>query len=122
MVDLFLSNLLSGTRTASLVRDAKAARTVYVDDLAKNLGSDSNSCRNLRKKLLRRNKWPKLYYGSVRVLNKRAGVEETIQLPMLLPHELIGSLIKAGDKKHQTPNQTTNHIKIKPFRLEYQLH
>ena len=94
LADLFLSNEVSGSRVASLFEDASVANPRHVKDLA-NLGMPK-ATRNLRRKLMKRSQWPELYYAPVRVYDKTVDGEITVQLPMLLPHELIGRLVEVG--------------------------
>ena len=83
--DLFLTNQVSAARAKSLLQDAVASGSAYVADLVHNLGSDKNTARNLRRKLLRvRSGWPKLYWHEVRAWNPKTVEEEVVKLPMYL--------------------------------------
>ena len=88
--DLFLSNSVSGSRAASLFADAPEASTRHVADLG---GGPSNRAhRNLLRKLLKGNKWPRLYETPIRVWNRKTKVEELRPILFMLPHELSSTL------------------------------
>ena len=89
--DLFLSNTISAARAAGLFADAVAAGTQGVDDLAK-IGSRGNQHRNLLRKLLKRSKWPSVYFAQVPVWDKNKAEETVAWVPLLLPHEIVGAL------------------------------
>ena len=95
--DLLLSNDVSGARSSRLFQKAHK----YGEQLgshtfrahAKASSSGSNAHRNLLKKMLKQCKWPcKLYNVQVRVWNVKRQREETVWLPILLPHEMIKGL------------------------------
>eukprot|EP00974_Lingulodinium_polyedra_P056601 5444091-Lingulodinium_polyedra.AAC.1 len=67
--------------------DAAAAGAERVDDLAMQ-GSEKNTRRNLARKLLKRNKWPSVYFAAVPVWDRKTVRKTEAQVPMLLPHEL----------------------------------
>ena len=67
--DAFLSNALSGKRAQSLINDAAAAGAGGVDDLRGKVGA--NSSRDLIRKYIKRNKWPKMYTAQIRMKDKR---------------------------------------------------
>ena len=59
-------------------------------------GSKKNIARNLRRRLMKpnRNMWPKPYIASVRVWDRKKGREMRKPLPILLPHEIVQSMLK----------------------------
>ena len=80
----FLSNSISGSRAASLFADARRAGTRHVADLG---GAPSKHAhRNILRKLLKGNKWPRLYETPIRVWNRKRKLEELrpITFPLLL--------------------------------------
>ena len=97
LADLFLSNEVSGARAASMFEDASVANPRHVKDLAK--VNKVHATRDLRRKLAKRSQWPQLYYAPVRVYDKTLDAQVTVQLPMLLPHELIGRLADVGSRE-----------------------
>ena len=93
--DLFLENTISGRRAATLFRDAADAGTQHVSDVAS--VRNKNAHRDLTRKLLRKCKWPKMYFASVRVWNRRRQQEERVEIPVLLPHEVLSSIAHRSD-------------------------
>ncbi|CAE7785682.1 unnamed protein product [Symbiodinium sp. KB8] len=95
--DLFLANQISGQRAQELFEDANAAGLTQAKELCKGLGSDyavklgrnPNAARDLSRRLLKRCLWPPVYFASIPVLDLKKQTETTIDLPFLLPHELI---------------------------------
>ena len=75
--DAFLGNEITGQRAQELYNDAQAAGAANVRDLA-TAATGRNACRNLRSKLLKGSKWPKIYEASIRMKNPKteeAGAE-----------------------------------------------
>ena len=101
VVDLFLGNDISGQRAASIFRDAAAAGASHFQDLARigsRPGAGRNQCRDILRAVVKRTAWPKLYVAPVRVWNRKRQQEETVDMPFLLPHELLHALLKRGSK------------------------
>ena len=97
--DLFLTNTVSAKRAASLFADAELAGTEHVADLGKigaRAGSRNNH-RDLLRRLVKKSKWPKLYFAPVRVWNRRTQAEEIQQVPALLPHEVFADIAGQSD-------------------------
>lgn len=97
--DLFLTNTVSAKRAASLFADAELAGTEHVADLGKigaRAGSRNNH-RDLLRRLVKKSKWPKLYFAPVRVWNRRTQAEEIQQVPVLLPHEVFADIAGQSD-------------------------
>lgn len=95
--DLFLSNEISAARAHSLFVDAVASGTKHVGDLAA-IGSRSkpevapkNMCRNMIRKLLKGNRYPKPYIWKGPVHNKKTDCTELASLAIWLPHELVAA-------------------------------
>jgi len=97
LVDLFLSNDVSGERADSLLRDAVAADSKHVSDLVSNQDSKKHKG-NAHRDLLRRLQkttigWPPLFLASIRTWDPKKQRVVITKLPMYLPHELLGSLL-----------------------------
>ena len=71
MADTFLSNEIPGRKAQELFNDALAAGAADVRDLAGRAVHAPNAARNLKKKLVRYTKWPKIYTGEVRMLDPK---------------------------------------------------
>ena len=57
---------------------------------------EHNSHRDILRKL--RNKhWPKLYRATVRVWNRKLQARETVEVPVLLPHEVLNEIANRSD-------------------------
>jgi len=77
----------------------QSAGTQHIKDLAK-IGSSAgsrNSHRDLLRKLAKTSQWPKLYFGGVRVWNRRTQAVEIQHVPVLLPHEVFASIAGQSD-------------------------
>jgi hypothetical protein len=99
LADLFLTNTVSAKRAVGLFADAHSAGTQHIKDLAK-IGSSAgsrNSHRDLLRKLAKTSQWPKLYFGGVRVWNRRTQAVEIQHVPVLLPHEVFASIAGQSD-------------------------
>ena len=101
LVDLFLSNDVSGERADSLLRDAVAAKAVNVADLVDH-GDSKRHKGNAHRDLLRRLKktakgWPPLFYANIRSWCPKQSKMIMVKLPMYLPHELLGALASVND-------------------------
>ena len=101
MVDLFLSNDVSGARADSLLRDAVAADSKHISDLVSKHPSKKHTG-NAPRDLLRRLKkttvgWPPLFYAEIRTWDTRRQMMVPIKIPMYLPHEILGSLLSVNN-------------------------
>ena len=110
--DLFLSNDISGERAASLFRDAALAGTQHVGDLAKIKGG--NVHRDVLRKM-RSKRWPKLYKAKVRVWNRKLQATEVVEVPVLLPHEVLHEIARKSDvetmcSRDNLTDETLEHI------------
>jgi len=100
LADLLLSNDVSGVRAQTLFDDGVLAGAEHLEDLSKagNKGKSKGNCaRDLTRRLLRRNKWPGLYYARIRVWDKYTQLEKHVWLPMFLPHELLAAIVLNSD-------------------------
>ena len=93
VADLFLGGSLAAGASHSLYVDAKAAGAQHVGDLAK-AGHPNNRARDLLRRLLKKSKWPALYWAEVDTMDAATGQTIKISLPFLLPHELVFTLAK----------------------------
>ena len=106
VVDLFMSGHLSGNRTHELLADATAAGAEGVRDLAP--GASSHASRDLTRRLLKGCQWPEPYFFPCRVWNIRSQREELVDMPMLLPHELVQALALARSSTIEELCSTAN--------------
>jgi len=100
LADLFLSNDVSGSRAQSLFADGVLAGADHCRDLGKagNFGQTPGNCsRDITRKLLKRRRWPSLYYARVRLWDKQTQSRKLVWLPMFLPHELVRELAARAD-------------------------
>ena len=94
---MFLRNAVSGEDAQNVLIDGALdglPNAHALQHLAS--GSKKNIARNLRRRLMKpnRNMWPKPYIASIRVWDRKKGREMRKPLPILLPHELVQSLLK----------------------------
>ena len=102
LVDLFASGDVPGDRAASLLDDAGSfARSMGSSEMqdvraSAYAGGAKNAARDLRRKLLKGNKWPSVYIAPIRFWSTKQQVEVERNVAMLLPHEVIGVLAEVG--------------------------
>ena len=103
LVDLCASGDIPGDRAQPLLQDA--------GDFVRSLGSDEfadlrrsqaagalrNQERDLRRRLLKRSKWPPVYVEEVRCYSVKDQELVMKKVAFLLPHELIACLGEVGD-------------------------
>ena len=97
VADLFLQNDVSGTRAQTVMSDVHACGIEGFTQLAKAGGSGKhkhNTRRDLRRALLKGKHWPELYYAKIRVYAPKLQREVLSWVPLMLPHELLGTLVK----------------------------
>ena len=58
---------------------------------------DRNVRRNLSRKLQKSSQWPKLFVHDVRCWSPTEHKEEIVPVAFLLPHEIIGAVLKSAD-------------------------
>ena len=56
-----------------------------------------NASRDLKRQFLKHTEWPNLYFAPIRVWSLKKQEIETVQLPFLLPHEVVWSLMQKGN-------------------------
>ena len=96
-IDLFACNALSGARAQELVNDAAAAGANHLRDLIGTVGKNAN--RSLARKVLKHSGYPELYTARIRYLNPKTEQEEWTNISMLLPHEMLATLVRFGDRE-----------------------
>ena len=88
--DLFASNTVTGKRTQELLNDAANAG---VDDCRPwRKGITPNTARDLRRKMLKNNKWPKFYEFEVSCKNPRTNKIKKIIVKVMLPSEVLSGI------------------------------
>lgn len=92
MADLMLSNTISFTRGQRVLKNAIASGSQNVSDLA-SAGCKGkwkgNISRDTLRKLLKRNKWPPLYFADVTVHDPASLTTKRMPMPFWLPHEIV---------------------------------
>ena len=112
--DLVLSNTISAERASSLFSDVASSGARHVRDLTR-VGGPKHRHRNLLTRLLRGNQWPALYRGEVRFWNPRARAEQFAKIPLLLPHEVVGTV----RKKNATSEAILARTSFDTMDIEY---
>ena len=94
LADLFLSNQVAATRAGGLFKNAMASHATNVEDLAAVGEKSKQGIRNrgLTRRLLKGHHWPKTYLLSG--LNPDTQEEQTVQIPLWLPHEMLSVLVE----------------------------
>ena len=95
LADAYLAGQVTAARAASLFTDAEAAGPTGVEDLARLGGKNAN--RSLQRKLLKQHYWPKLYWSKIPCWNPKKQIQEMVEMPFLLPHEVVAKLFEHGD-------------------------
>jgi hypothetical protein len=95
--DMFLRNAMSGEDAQGFLRDGVRdglPRPQELEHLAS--GNKKNISRNLRRRILKPHKktWPAPYVASIRVWDRKKGIEVRKRLPILLPHEIVGTMLR----------------------------
>ena len=102
LVDLYASGGIAGDRAQSLMQDAGdfalSLGSAEFQDLrgSQAPGAGRNQDRDLRRKLLKRSKWPPVYVEEVRCWCVKTKSLVPKKVALLLPHELIGVLAEVG--------------------------
>ena len=94
LADAYLAGQVTAARAASLFTGAEAAGATGVEDLARLGGKNAN--RSLRRKLLKQHHWPKLYWSKIPCWNPKKQIQEMVEMPFLLPHEVVAKLFEHG--------------------------
>ena len=111
LVDLYASGDIPGDRAQSLLQDAgDFARSLGSDEFADLRGSQAagalrNQERDLRRRLLKRSKWPPVYVEEVRCYSVKDQELVMKKVAFLLPHELIACLAEVGDPEIMQQNE-----------------
>ena len=99
LADLYSSGEVAGDRAQSLMDDAGE----FADSLGshefqdlRSSGGGKNADRDLRRKLLRRSRWPSVYYAQVRTWSPRLKTEVVQKIALLLPHEIVFVVSEVG--------------------------
>ena len=104
ITELYGAGTLPADRTQELFEDvgafAEEAGRGDFQDLrrSKYKGSEKNAARDLRRKLLKKSRWPPMYEAMVKMWMPKEKVTKTRPVALLLPHEILHALAKAGDK------------------------
>ena len=96
MRDVFLSNDVSGARAARMIENAILAGAQHLETLCVNTQTH-NASRDLLRRSFRGSKWPSPYVFTVRALNPATNIGEMKKFSILLPHELLFSILKINE-------------------------
>lgn len=95
LADLYLSNQLAGERIQNLASDAHDSGANNMD--LRTAGSygrlRKNITRDLKRKLMRGNKWQPNYYAKIRIWDKQSQSVQKKWVAVALPHEILHSLV-----------------------------
>lgn len=100
--DLFLAGDVSGVRAHTLFQDAGWLHPQFGRLARTGGGGRKKVARNLRTLLGRNSKWPQPYLAKVPVWNKRSQTTVLASVPIMLPHELLHSLLKINELQDLT--------------------
>ena len=92
--DAYLAGSLTAARAANLFTDAQSAGAGGIEDLA-GLG-EKNANRSLKRRLLKNNHWPKLYWADIPIFDPKQQVQKSAPMPFILPHELVATFFPMG--------------------------
>ena len=95
LVDLYASGEIPGDRAQSLLEDASEfARSLGSDEMqdlrgGQTAGASRNKERDLRRRLLKRSKWPPIYIQQIRCWSVKDKALVPKSVAFLLPHEVL---------------------------------
>ena len=96
-----LMNDIADASAASNQRLGAANEQTLLGELRRGLNCNGKRIKNVRRsldnRLLKNTKWPGLYYQDVRCWCPQDDVEKKMPLAFILPHEVIGALVKYSD-------------------------
>ena len=99
LADLYASGEVAGDRVQALMDDAgefaDSMGSHELQDLRAS-GDSKNKDRDLRRRLLRRSRWPSVYLATVRTWSQKLKAEVPQTIALLLPHELVFVLSEVG--------------------------
>ena len=95
LADNFLAGKATAQDTARLYQDAVDARAEHCQDLVRNKEPHRALLHKLKK--VHKKGWPTKYWAKIRVWDKKTQQLKGVQLPLLLPHELVNALFARGD-------------------------
>ena len=96
LTDLFLSNSISAERSARLAENAALAGAQHLESLQVDR-TGKNASRDLLRKAFKNSKWPSPYVFEVKCYDPAQNVVERKEMSMLLPHELLHSILMVND-------------------------
>ena len=114
ITDLFADNRISAKRTTVMLGKASKAGVKVPKKLTKTKGK--NQARALTRHKLKRTKWPDYYYFECRVWDRKGNREVTVEIPVVLPSEVLEVLWKASRSKddllgeHHFDSGTKAHV------------
>jgi hypothetical protein len=95
--DLFLAGDVSGVRAHTLFEDAGHLHPQFARLARVAAGGRKKVARNLRTLLGRNSKWPQFYLAQIPAWNPRTQTTALASVPIMLPHELLHSLLKINE-------------------------
>ena len=124
IVDLLASGTIPAERATGLFQNAQASGAKGCEEYAKLHPGEHNKFdrgnhvkRNVLRKALKGNQWPKVYMFQAPIHIPSTGFESTGKIPVLLPHELLDALhqhnpLESGLFDHSLLDPTPlNHLK-----------
>ena len=124
IVDLLASGTIPAERATGLFQNAQASGAKGCEEYAKLHPGEHNKFdrgnhvkRNVLRKALKGNQWPKVYMFQAPIHIPSTGFEPTGKIPVLLPHELLDALhqhnpLESGLFDHSLLDPTPlNHLK-----------
>ena len=124
--DLFLNNDISATRAQSLYADGAACKLGRDWDKRAKIGNSGSTTkhihRDLVQQLVRYGHWPDFYFAPIRMWCPRSATIKVVNLPFLLPHELIYAIAQVSDEnamfdKTGLCQSTKNHMQAASVEL-----
>ena len=75
--------------------DAQSAGAGGIEDLAGL--REKNANRSLKRRLLKNNHWPKLYWADIPIFDPKQQIQKSVPMPFILPHELVATFFQWGE-------------------------
>ena len=97
LVDLFVSNTISGSRASEILQDASESGIKECQGLHTADDTSRHAARNLKRRLCKLSMWPRDYVATVRTWDPKKQAEVEKSMAFLLPHEILRSFVLLGE-------------------------